>query len=124
MKTKLLISCIIIFYWGSSIAQNKINDESTIKTKEYSIIADTNKLIHITIFSQKVETETISITISNIRGETEANFVYNKTDKTKANETFIFNGNTVATFSMEYFVEIIINGKKNNHEIEFPHQKQ
>ena len=115
--TSLFIVCCL-----SVFAQQKTKkDESNIKKNEYSIVADTNKLIHITIFPTTNKLGTIQIKILNIYGETVANYVINENGEEKENKEFVYNSNEAIRFSFEYFIEITINEKKYNEEVEFPH---
>ena len=119
----LLIFSSFLFCIDASAQQKEKKDESYVQKKEYSINADSQNFIRLQFFSlpELSGPVNIKVKISNIYGQTAASYSFYEKSGMMENLIIVFNGNDVATFTMEYFIEIIINEKIYKEEVEFPH---
>ncbi|HLC82749.1 MAG TPA: hypothetical protein VJI69_02895 [Bacteroidia bacterium] len=123
LKMVLLIFSSFLFCIDASAQQKEKKDESYVQKKEYSINADSQNFIRLQFFSlpELSGPVNIKVKISNIYGQTAASYSFYEKSGMMENLIIVFNGNDVATFTMEYFIEIIINEKIYKEEVEFPH---
>ena len=122
MKTIKSIIFILSLCTLSLNAQETKKNESLINTTAYSIYADKVGYIQFFLHTSNIQENVMEakIELFDVHGKSVAVFVTTENNP-KEDPQFVFDANSVATFEMEYLIELTINGKKYNEEIEFPH---